>query len=266
MSGWVKIHRKFSDWGWRSKPEMVSLFLHMLCEANYEDAVWCGVSLRRGQCVFGRLTWAKALGISEQSLRTCISKLKSTNEITIESTNKYSVITIVNYEEYQDGENKSTSKKPGQSTSNPPTNQQTTNKQITTPKEEKEIKKVVSNIPPSPQREQLDLIPDETKKENKPKNSRNLQLDEITVELLGDWVKKNIKAPIDIQRELLKCQSWDFKRTIKDGMATVRTWLLKAEDDYFKALTTTGKVNKHGNFEQQDYRAGVKESGFKTGF
>ena len=39
--------------------------------------------------------------MSEQSIRTSIEHLKSTNEITIKSTNKFSIITIENWGKYQ---------------------------------------------------------------------------------------------------------------------------------------------------------------------
>lgn len=138
MEGWIKIHRKFETWEWRAKPEMVSLFLHMLTCANYSAAPWQGIVIERGQSVFGRQEWAKKLGISEQKLRTCIERLKSTNEITIESTNRFTIITIVNYEEYQKDETEITNEKEK--------NQQTNNQQLTTSKEEKEYKKVSKYI------------------------------------------------------------------------------------------------------------------------
>jgi TusA-related sulfurtransferase len=40
-------------------------------------------------------------GISIQSARTAINHLKSTGEITIKSTNKFSIVTIANWEKYQ---------------------------------------------------------------------------------------------------------------------------------------------------------------------
>jgi hypothetical protein len=133
MTGWIKIHRKFMKWGWADKPEMVSLFIHLLVEANYEDKIWRGQTIKAGELVFGRKAWSKSTGISEQSLRTCIDRLKSTGEITIKTTNKYSIITIVKYKEYQILNCDVTSKSTNTLTSNQPT----TNQQLTTPKEVK---------------------------------------------------------------------------------------------------------------------------------
>lgn len=69
--------------------------------------------------------------MSEQEMRTSMEHLKSTNEITIKSTNKFSVITVCKWEEYQI-ENKN-------QPANQPAHQQTINQQATTPKEYKNI-------------------------------------------------------------------------------------------------------------------------------
>lgn len=82
-------------------PNMYHLFSHLILLANHEDKKWQGMTIKRGQLITGRKILSEETGISEQSIRTCIERLKSTSEITIKSTNKYSIITICNYEEYQ---------------------------------------------------------------------------------------------------------------------------------------------------------------------
>lgn len=139
MAGWIKLHRKFCKWEWYQKSEMVHLFLHLLLNANYEDGSWEGITIKRGQLVIGRKKISADTGISEQSVRTCMDRLKSTNEITIKSTNKYSIITILNYDSYQ-----KVSEENNQ-VNNQEFNQQSTNNQPTTNhkqeyKEEKERK------------------------------------------------------------------------------------------------------------------------------
>ena len=122
------------EWGWFTDSKMVHLFLYFLLKANYKDKEWKGVIIKRGQLVTGRKAIRRDTKISEQSIRTALERLKSTNEITIKSTSKYSIITICNYEKYQEQlTNTSTSKL---------TNQQpASNQQVTTPKESKEVKK-----------------------------------------------------------------------------------------------------------------------------
>jgi len=149
-NGFITIHRKLLKWGWYQKSEMVHLFLHFLLLANHEPGIWQGQRIERGQFITGRNNLSKDTGISPQKIRTCIKKLKSTNEITIKSTNKYSLITIVKYSEYQDKKEKSTSKLTSKSTNNQPT----TNQQLTTNNNNKQLnndnnKESRNFVPPS---------------------------------------------------------------------------------------------------------------------
>jgi len=98
--GWIKLHRKFMTWEWYADDHMVRLFVHLLLEANHKPQRWRGILIERGQLVTGRFKLSENTGISEQSIRTCLNRLKSTSEITIKSTSKYSIITICNYNKY----------------------------------------------------------------------------------------------------------------------------------------------------------------------
>lgn len=99
---WIKLHKKMTEWEWYNDSKMVHLFVHLLISANYEDKQWKGVLVKRGQLITGRMKLASTLGFSEMQIRNCLNKLKSTNEITIKSTNEYSIITICKYDSYQD--------------------------------------------------------------------------------------------------------------------------------------------------------------------
>lgn len=140
-NGWIKLHRSFLDWEWADKPDMVCLFIHFLLLANHEPNEWQGQVINRGQFITGRKVLSKNTGISQQSIRTCITRLKSTNEITTKSTNKNSLITILNYCKYQDDERKLTTKLTTKSTNNQPAiNQQlTTNNNDNNDNNEKNI-------------------------------------------------------------------------------------------------------------------------------
>lgn len=95
------LHRKFRDWEWYGDWGCMVVFQHLLLGASWENNTWRGHKIMRGQLVTGRKKLAAELRTSEQSIRTILSKLSSTKEITIESTNKYSVITICKYDDYQ---------------------------------------------------------------------------------------------------------------------------------------------------------------------
>jgi len=101
MDGWIKIHRKILDWRWYSDLNTRVVFFHLLLTANHKDKEWQGLTVKRGQVVVGRIKLAKDIGISERAVRTAINKLKTTSELTSKSTNKYTVLTIINYDKYQ---------------------------------------------------------------------------------------------------------------------------------------------------------------------
>ena len=63
------------------------------------------VKIKRGQFVFGRNKHAKDLGMNPSTLWKIILKLESLGNLNIQSSSHYSIITICNYEHYQDSEN-----------------------------------------------------------------------------------------------------------------------------------------------------------------
>ena len=107
-NGYIKLHRKLLNWGWYKDQNTMIVFLHLLLIANFAETEYMGEKIYPGQAVIGRKSLAKALGMSEQNVRTALNHLKSTNEITIKSTNKFSVVTIVKWELYQVNDGKVT--------------------------------------------------------------------------------------------------------------------------------------------------------------
>lgn len=127
-NGWIALHRKLLDWEWWDDHNTTRLFLYLLLKANHEDKRWKGVLVKRGQLITGLHSLKKATGISVQSLRTSLDRLISTNEITKQSTSKFTLITICRYGDYQDKDSKVTKQSTGKLTND----QQATNKQLTT--------------------------------------------------------------------------------------------------------------------------------------
>lgn len=146
--GFIILSRKILNWGWYSNGNTMRVFIHLLLNANYAERNFEGVVIKRGSVVTSRGELAKKLRMSEQNVRTAIKHLESTGEITSQSTSKYTVFTIVNYDTYQFA----------QPTDQPTTNQQLTNDQPTTnhnvikinkdKKDNKEIKDIERGKPP----------------------------------------------------------------------------------------------------------------------
>lgn len=89
------------DWGWYKHSDTKSIFIHLLLIANNQDNEWNNITVKRGQAITSLPHLSRDTGISIQSIRTCLNRLKSTGEITDKSTNKYRIITIINYDTYQ---------------------------------------------------------------------------------------------------------------------------------------------------------------------
>ena len=100
-NGWIKLHRSITKWEWWSDHNTARLFMYLLLMATHEDIKFQGKVIKRGQLVTSRAKLSLATGISERSIRTSLENLKTTNEITIKSTNRFTIITICKYEDYQ---------------------------------------------------------------------------------------------------------------------------------------------------------------------
>lgn len=132
---YIKIFHKMLDWGWYGDTNTFRVFMHILLRANYRESEYLGHKIGAGECVFGRRAWAEKLGLSERQIRTAIDHLKSTNEIAVRTTNKFSVITVVKWEDWQIGDGKATNKATNKKSNNRPT----TDQQPTTSKEYKNM-------------------------------------------------------------------------------------------------------------------------------
>lgn len=100
-NGWIKIHRKLLEWEWYDEPNTFRLFFHLLLMANHKDKKYRGVLIKKGQVMTGLNLLSEQTGLTVRQVRTSLSRLKSTNETTIESNSKGTVIQIVKWNDYQ---------------------------------------------------------------------------------------------------------------------------------------------------------------------
>lgn len=101
-SGYVRMYRSFLNWEWYTDQNTKDVFLHLILTANWEPKKWRGKVIERGQRVASYSSISSELKISVKSVRTALNHLKETGEVAILATHEYSIITIKNYEIYQD--------------------------------------------------------------------------------------------------------------------------------------------------------------------
>ncbi len=102
LNGYIKLYRKMLEWGWYDDTNTKVVFLHLLLTANYKDTEWHGIPLKRGDVVTSIHQLATDLKLSDQNVRTALSHLKLTDEITSKPHKKFSIISIKNYNQYQE--------------------------------------------------------------------------------------------------------------------------------------------------------------------
>lgn len=124
MSGWIQLHRKLIDNPVFKNHKLLQTFLYCLLKASHsEREILVGDSIVRvlpGQLVTGRKAISMATGLTEQNIRTALSKLETLSILTINPTSKYSIISISNWNQYQQTNQQVTSCQP------------TSNQQVTT--------------------------------------------------------------------------------------------------------------------------------------
>ncbi len=164
--GYVTVWRTLEDSGILANADACQMFLYFMLKATHKERKeGVGkqvVDLRPGQLVTSRKHLALALGSSEQRVRTTLNFLEKSGIINQRTTNKYSVISIINYGTCQQQQPTVNQPANQEATSfQPAINPQTTSEQ---PAEaghqitKQECKKEIINnniIPPTPQKGEL---------------------------------------------------------------------------------------------------------------
>jgi len=101
IDGWISLSRKLTEWEWYSDTNVVRLFLHLLLTANFRDTPWHGIVIKRGQIVSSRNKISLQLNMSVKQIRIAEHKLASSGSVGIEGANRFTIYTIVKYDEYQ---------------------------------------------------------------------------------------------------------------------------------------------------------------------
>ncbi|MBM7554832.1 DnaD domain-containing protein [Thalassobacillus pellis] len=119
MQGWVKLHRKILHSEIFENEKMLKVFIYCVAKSSHkvtESRVGRQkVELEPGQFIFGRKQAASELNMNASTVRDYIKTLEEDGVITVESTNKYSVVTVENWAFYQSNgeeyDNKTTAEK-----------------------------------------------------------------------------------------------------------------------------------------------------------
>lgn len=114
MDGWIKLHRKITESAIFSDPDLLRLWIFCLAKAAYKEKTVMiekqEINLQPGQFVTGRFALhdeynrgvAPRKKIKETTLWSWLKRLETFGNLDIKSFNKYSVVSIVKWSEYQE--------------------------------------------------------------------------------------------------------------------------------------------------------------------
>lgn len=113
MEGWIKIHRKLIESNVFKNEKILKVWIWCLLKAthkDYEQIVGTQVvKLRPGQFIFGRNKGADELNMKPSTLYKYMRVLEKCQNLELKCNNKYTVVTIVKWDLYQLGDEKSNS-------------------------------------------------------------------------------------------------------------------------------------------------------------
>lgn len=242
-NGWIKLYRQTLDNPIVMKDaDHLAVWIYLILNATHDEypALFKGkkITLKPGQLITGRKAISNVLGISESKIFRIINCFKSEHQIEQQTSNKNSLISIVNWDLYQSSEQ--------QIESQMNSNRTASEQQVNTNKNErmKECKNV------------------RNKKESKEKNDYQLIADlynETCVSFpklrtLSESRKKAIKARLhtytidDFKLLFQKAEASDFLKGRNDrNWSATFDWLIK---DSSMAKVLEGNFDNSGRTEQ----------------
>ena len=107
-TGYVKVYRSLCEKGYYHKSEYVHLWLHLLMRATYtaREFMFNGelFHLNPGQLLTGRHELSADTGICESTVERILKVFENGQQIEQQKTNRFRLITITNWGEYQQSE------------------------------------------------------------------------------------------------------------------------------------------------------------------
>jgi len=149
MQGWIKLHRKFRENPFYSNPNAIAIWVECMFRASHEDRTFYWkrerVTLDKGMFLFGFEELGKTFKLSRGTTRFWIDQFVVDGMLAIKKTNKGTIGTIQNWNEYQSVANTVANGKP------------TKSQRKATKKNVKKVKKKIST--------NVDILPEEKKVE-----------------------------------------------------------------------------------------------------
>lgn len=138
--GYVKLWRKIQDSDVWSDSTALHVWLYCLTRANYKQTKYRGTVIEPGQFVFGRESAGSALGIAPTTVRDAMKRLAKWGYLRQNTASKFTVVTICNWDTYQQDEDTPPPADRQMTASRPPDDRQMTASRPPHLKKEKKVR------------------------------------------------------------------------------------------------------------------------------
>ncbi len=222
--GYIKLHRKLRENPIYRESKAVHCWVECLLRASYKPKeVYLKrqkIKLNPGQFVMGREEFGRSIGISGSTAWYWINRFYSDNMVDIKKTSKGSIITILNWENYQ-------------AVDITVDNKQTTNEQ------QKNTTKNIKNIKNIKNKEK------DKEKEKKKEVAKQVSLFQNEIDSL---IEKHGKDIYEKAIDKLSNYKQSKGKKYKSDYAAINLWVIKAVlEDELKAKQNSNKVYKEPN-------------------
>lgn len=107
MEGWIKLHRKTLDNPVVCKDsDYLSVWIYLLLNATHQeyDVMFKGkrITLQKGQLITGTISISKKMKVNKDKVQRILKSFENDKQITQQTSNKNRLISIINWNEYQD--------------------------------------------------------------------------------------------------------------------------------------------------------------------
>jgi hypothetical protein len=215
---YVRLNREYDSHKWITDPNTIAVLIRCLLNANTNDTFFEGHLISKGSFATSVSLLSKQTGVKQNAIRTALKRLTTDKVITIQPTNRFTIITVCEYGYYNDL---------------PQTKVETTNKQLTN--------NPIFNLQTTDEQPTIQLITEDDKEQgilkkkedaNVVSNKKEKSFVKPTIEEILDYCHQRGNH-IDAEKfwNYYESIGWKVgKNPMKDWRAAVRTWERKETD------------------------------------
>lgn len=104
MNSWYKQDRDLFERAWAKDPKCVSVYVYLHCHAYVRDGRLHGQIIRKGSCPTSKPAIEEATGLTRDEVKLRLRTLRDSGEIIVKPTNKGMIVTLCDYDGYNDSE------------------------------------------------------------------------------------------------------------------------------------------------------------------